>query len=70
MSRGATSSQPFDVIEKAEIVLHLHVPEVVPVADVRNVEFVEHFEHFGLARNLLEAVPALDAEPRMPFSAA
>src|SRR5678815_4419706 len=35
---------PFDMVEKAEIVLHLHVAEIVPVADVRNIEFLEHFE--------------------------
>ena len=53
---------PLDVIEEAEVVLHLHMPEIVPVADVGHVEFFEHFEHLIFIRDLLETVPAFHAE--------
>ena len=36
--------------------------EVVPVADFRDVEFVEHLGHFAFIRDFLVAVAALDAD--------
>ena len=54
--------QPLEVIEEAEVVLHLHVAEVVPVADGGRLEALEHVDHLPFARDFLEAVPAFDSE--------
>src|SRR3954466_14755369 len=55
---GSDLFHPFRMIEKAEVMLPLHVAEVMPVADGRLVEFLEDFEHLTLIRNLLERMPA------------
>ena len=56
-------AQPFRVIDEAEVFLDLDVPDVVPVTDLRRVEFIEQRRDFALARNLFVAAPAFDPEP-------
>ena len=56
-------AQPFLVIEEAEVLLDLDVPDVVPVAELRRVQFVQQRGQFALARDLFVAAPAFDAEP-------
>ena len=56
-------AQPFLVIDEAEVFLDLDVPHVVPVADLRRVQFVEQRRQFALARDFFVTAPAFDAEP-------
>src|SRR4029077_16987537 len=56
-------AQPFFVIDEAEVFLDLDVTDVMPVADLRRVELVQHLREFALARNFFVAAAAFDAEP-------
>src|SRR6266436_8349185 len=38
---GTDLTEPFGMIEKGEVLFDLNVPEVVPITDLRRVEFVE-----------------------------
>ena len=64
---GCDFFKPLDVVEEAEVVLYLHVAEVVPVACGGGGKLVEHGEHFAFAGDFLEAVAALDAEADAVF---
>ena len=53
---------PFYVIKKPEVMFDLNMTEVMPVADMGKVKFVEDVDHFVLAGNFFKAMPTFDAE--------
>ena len=50
--------EPFAMVEESEVVLHLHMTKVVPIANVRNGKFLEDLDHFGFIAETPSAVDA------------
>ena len=63
--KGAAADflQPFRVIEKLEILLNLNVTHVVPVTDMRRIQFIEDRGQFAFAWNFFVAAASFHAEP-------
>ena len=60
-SARADFLQPLRVIEKPEIFFDLNVPHVVPVTDVRRIQFVEQRRQFAFAGNFFITTASLHA---------
>src|ERR1051326_4357814 len=63
-AKGARTDlpQPFSVIEKLKIRLDLDMTKVVPISDLRRLQFLEEGGYLSFRRNLLVAAPSFDAE--------
>ena len=55
--------EPFGVIEEAQVFLDLDVTEVVPVTELRRIQFVEQRRQLALVRNFFITAAAFDPEP-------
>ena len=50
------------VIDEAKILFDLDVAEVVPVTDLRRIQFIEQGRQFAFARDFFVTAPAFDSE--------
>src|SRR5256885_2010033 len=55
-------SKPFRVIEKGKVLFNLNVTEVVPVTDLRRVQFVEQRRQLALAWDFFVTAATFDSE--------
>src|SRR5438067_13531615 len=55
-------TKPLGMIEKGEVLFDLNVTEIVPVTDLRRVQFVEQHRQFAFARNFFVTAAAFDPQ--------
>ncbi len=58
-------TKPLRMIKKGEVLFDLNVTEIVPVTDLRRIEFVEQRWQFAFVRNFLVTAAAFD--PKLYF---
>src|SRR2546423_14155990 len=60
---GPDLPEPFGMIDETEVFLDLDVPHVVPITELRRIQFVEERGQLAFAWDFFVATPAFHAEP-------
>src|SRR5207244_8261681 len=59
---GTELTKRLGMIEKGEVLFDLNVAEIVPVTDLRRVQFVEQHRQFAFARDFFVTAAAFDPQ--------